>query len=704
VVASGEFMGARTRLRHIRFRPRLPWQLLAALVVTALVCLLDIHAAAAAPRHIRSWPSSSTHAASIGSPHTAPATAASSASESASVTASQTQSVTAVPSTVTATSQPQTGTPVGSFSISSAPSQPVASTSVGSGNGNGSGAGNATGVPPAAPTKSEVLAQEAALAQEMGTFEANLLTQLGGSNCGCTLSIAISLGGDARAVASPTSTMPSASVAGHSGQVVSISYSAAGPATARATAGSAGRSVIPPAVSGSARSWRPQWGGQRAAIGQLVGTLLTGVVQDSADRAAAVEPDLPRIPDSDVPLQVQVASTSGSLDACPALQDCAVAVAVAVGGSASATVDATPSCAGSMGAANALAVSTDDLASATAGPAASSQCAATTADSAASSAVAGDTGNAYGIALAEHGPANADAGSGSLGAVTATGGGAARVATATSGSTGDVAGIAIGLRSATATVHSGDSGDAAALCSACASAAGAVSTALSGNTGTSFALAGAGLAATATANSGDSGDVHATAYGNTAGVQGAGGRVVGHSGDTGDAIAAAVDATTWVDVSALSGDAGTVVSVARGASPAQGSATVGPSKPSRQRVRIGPPDPGLVSGGSSATHVWASSAPAAGGHAFLLAPAPTERAAPATSSSSTAAAAPSTPAVIPSVTAQPAHPLADMVRLISGGPDGDSPDAAWAFLILSGGLALLLVTAFLRSRVRRRRS
>ncbi len=118
------------------------------------------------------------------------------------------------------------------------------------------------------------------------------------------------------------------------------------------------------------------------------------------------------------------------------------------------------------------------------------------------------------------------------------------------------------------------------------------------------------------ASSGASGNADAT----VAGVAGtpssaSGAKVNGHSGDTGNAIAEAVDLSTWVTVTTHSGDAGAVTSIARGAgkSASSGGSVITPSKPSHNTVHTGPIShakpkaPALISAaGSSSTQSGAT--------------------------------------------------------------------------------------------------
>jgi hypothetical protein len=216
----------------------------------------------------------------------------------------------------------------------------------------------------------------------------------------------------------------------------------------------------------------------------------------------------------------------------------------------------------------------------------------------------GDTGNALGIALAEHGAATAASTSGALG-VAASHLGGARPTTgvvAVSGDTGDAGSVAIGRTGAVASVRSGQSGDAAATCDACSAGTDGLARALSGDTGAAFSLAGAGLTATATARTGDSGDADATAHGT--GTTFAGGTADGRSGDTGDALAAAVDLTTWVSVTTDSGRTGWVTSVTTGPAAdrsAGHTVDVGPAQPGHRHVRTGHATvSGSVGGGGGA--------------------------------------------------------------------------------------------------------
>ncbi|UQX89412.1 hypothetical protein M6D93_05250 [Jatrophihabitans telluris] len=473
--------------------------------------------------------------------------------------------------------------------------------------------------------------------------------------CRCSAAISVSFGGRASASAAPAVDFPTAGVAGHTGDVLTVSFSGNGPAQATAASGGVGSgsplSALPTifqpgaAVPGVA----PHVPGSQelsVAVRQLISTLITA----NGQRAADLDP-LAAFTGAGTSVSLQLVST-GPLSSCAASPACAVAIAVALDGTASATIAAPASCIGLVGTATAIALSAGSDATAAASRGSSRGCDATAAGSVHQvSAIAGNTGRAYGISLTAAGPATASAASGQLGdtvsADTTGSQGSVPLAVAISGSTGDTAGISIGSEQASTTVSSGDSGRAAATCAQCTTATSGLAQAMSGNTGSSYALAGAGTDATVQATSGASGGAAATAYG-TGVKPGTGAKVVGKSGDTGDAFAVAVDLTTWVTVSTHSGQAGAVTSIAKGPKKdgsTGGGTVVDPSQPSHQRVDTGGHKPGhkptksLIDQGESVTSrpLTDPAAPPAGSSRPAVVPATSHR--PATARTVTTSSA-----------------------------------------------------------------
>lgn len=463
------------------------------------------------------------------------------------------------------------------------------------------------------------MASETALRQSVSAFVYKAIGWAGSSGtCDCALAVSIASGADAYATASPTFSAPHQVGVGRTGDAYSVSFSADGPASATAAAGAAGAGTQPRGSAVTPATFTPTQPLSTADIArgarQLVEELLADAGQSGSglDPARGLSTNQPDGLVASAPtVSVQVASSGGADLVCEATQACGIAVSISIGGRATASITTPSSCGGSVGTATAIAMAVKADARAVAGRGVASACPVPAAAVRAVGAAVGNTGSVYGIALASAGPAISNAASGRSGAILAKADGSGgavlpagtvvdrtiKTATATSGSTGDVAGIAIGDSGATSTARSGNSGHADAVCSSCATASGAVSAAASGDTGSSFSLAGAGLHATANARSGSSGNADATVYGNAAGLRGSGAHVVSESGDTGNAIAEAVDLTTWVSVSTESGSAGAVSSIARGAvatggsggTGGSGTTVVNPPTPSRHRITIGRP-------------------------------------------------------------------------------------------------------------------
>jgi hypothetical protein len=438
------------------------------------------------------------------------------------------------------------------------------------------------------------------------------------AHCRCTVALAISVGSSAVATAVPGagpaapavaaqqtsvgSDVPSAEVAGSTGNATSVSLSGKGPAAAVAISGDSG-------VAGSGPSI-----GHQIALGNvtvnsaLLGAVTSGFTSsllNDLGPAAATLPVLSCItlicgppPPISVDVQAYVPDGSTCAPASSSAEWCTIAIAISLGGPAHARV-ASPSAAantactvGEVGRPTAIAIGVGGPASALArmgsgggscpitGPGLS----ATTGPVQATS---GSTGDALAIGVAQTGPSGASSTSGNSGAPRAitdgTGNGLlTSSATATTGDTGEAVGIAVGKTQASALVHSGSSGRAAAVCTHCSLAGGeTVAEATTGRTGGSYSLAVAGADSFSNALSGDSGDAASWAVHGTAQtfLTGQDTRstpdsvvtttdpnrvyVAGRSGDTGNVVATATDLLTWVSVLTQSGDAGPVVSNAR---------------------------------------------------------------------------------------------------------------------------------------------
>jgi hypothetical protein len=528
---------------------------------------------------------------------------------------------------------------------SSAANSPSAAAPSGSGTpGVTVGAGR-DDVPVTTPTESETVAAEAGIQAAVDTFLQRTVG-LTSAGCDCAVALALAFDGNAAATAAPVTSGLVPGVAGQTGDAVSLSYSGAGPADADATSGAAGNAMLaataPPA----------------SQPGQLPGAAspdeFAGVVRDVVAALVAANGQPPSITDplsgytarSADTVSVRVVST-GPLGSCVGVSGCAVAVSIAVNGTASATLDAPDTCSGPVGAATAVAISVAHPAHAAADRGSGSTCPGTTpALPTAVSASAGNTGAAYGISLTAGGPSTAAAQSGALGHASAVADGDANApeSVAISGSTGDSAGIAIGVDAANADASTGDSGAAAARCSKCALAAGGTSLARSGDTGSSYALSGAGETATATSSSGESGPASADSIGTKTTAVGAAPTVMGRSGDTGNAFATAIDLTTWVTVNAHTGAAGAVTSMAKGApegsTKGSGHTTTHPSQQSGTSVQKGPhgssgAKPGLIS--PSGTHRSSGSGASPGSGAGAAPAHPTPASANATTPAGNAA-------------------------------------------------------------------
>lgn len=188
----------------------------------------------------------------------------------------------------------------------------------------------------------------------------------------------------------------------------------------------------------------------------------------------------------------------------------------------------------------------------------------------------GSTGNALGLALSAHGASTSTTWSGNSGRIRAGSTAAAAggsTAGADTGSTGDAVGIAIARDGSSTLVHSGNSGEAAAVCTNCSGATtpnggNAIAVSSSGDTGLSFSLAVAGLVASVRSESGDSGNSIAVAMDGVEPGSGSTGNssdralVAGRSGKTGDTVVVAIGLTTWIDMWTWTGRSGPVVSLA----------------------------------------------------------------------------------------------------------------------------------------------
>ena len=565
-------------------------------------------------------------------PVTAPPPTASAPADTAPPTATSAADPTAIPTSAAS----GTDSPAG---------LPSTSTTVPAGSPSSSGVAIITGGQSDLPSVSnQPMPSIAAMRQAISTFLADVIgsalpqsvksvvgqsvvTDIEGDHsavtCRCTVAVAISVGGPASAVAIPglhdisgpmvAGPGSDAAVTGSSGNATSISVTGNGPASAMATSGNAG---VPTGGSsgGDSMPGTVQMHGVPLDTGQLAGAsrnLASQLLSDNGAAAASLDviacatlvcTTSPPVTSVDVAAYVPGGSTCASTDT--SAPWCTVAISISLNGHAHAVVPAIASlgtspagsCGGVAGRPTAIAIGVNGPAQAIArmGASASSACSATDAPATAGGlsllsavkATSGSTGDALGIALAEQGAAGSTAMSGNAGVVRAvsdgTGAGAlTNSAVATTGSTGDAVGISIGRHGASALVHSGNSGRAAALCTHCTLAGGGtVADAESGHTGSSFSLAVAGQDSYANSLSGDSGDAAAWAVHGSGAVfltgqgtkstpdsvvqSGDPGRVyvAGRSGDTGNVVATATDLLTWVSVLTQSGDAGAVVSTA----------------------------------------------------------------------------------------------------------------------------------------------
>jgi hypothetical protein len=220
----------------------------------------------------------------------------------------------------------------------------------------------------------------------------------------------------------------------------------------------------------------------------------------------------------------------------------------------------------------------------------------------------------------------------------------------------------------------------------------------------SYSLAGAGLVATATSASGDTGAVRAVARGTSGSASTGsyrGGRVDGHSGDTGDALAAAVDPTTWVRVETDTGTTGLVVSIIRGPSAptrprsnggSGGGSTVHPSGPGHRRVTVG-------TGSSSVATIGGTSGGSVSDEVDNQVGGPVRRPAARTSAPAPTpdrTAAPSTTAVL-NLTAEPA------AAARQAGLPRNSSSTTTTRVSLAIGVAVLLGLGLLAAASRLRR-
>lgn len=425
-----------------------------------------------------------------------------------------------------------------------------------------------------------------------------------GTSCQCSAAVALSFEGQSSASVAPAgASTPAAGIAGHTGDAVSVSVSAHGPATATATSGAAAgtdTASSPRISSRSAALLSPTPLQLATAARSLVGHLVeaNGGTVFGTDPASALPNGIIDVLEH---VSVDVALSTGAGGTCGTGDRCAAAISVSLNGAAKATILPPNHCAGAAGAVFAVAVSVQADANARARQGQGGGCATAAVRGAALVAAAGDTGSVIGMSVAVDGSAVSAATSGDLGSSSSRLAGPAPSAgvVALSGSSGDATGVAIGRHSASASVHSGRSGDATAICAKCADAQDGSARAVSGDTGLSFSVAGAGLDATASARSGDTGTADATARGATVTVRDVqrayhGDQVDGQSGNTGDAIAEAVDLSTWVRVDTDSGATGLVSSVILGPQatksgprgPRAGS-TVAPSAPGHRRIATG---------------------------------------------------------------------------------------------------------------------
>ncbi|HEV7193686.1 MAG TPA: hypothetical protein VGN35_10815 [Jatrophihabitantaceae bacterium] len=437
-------------------------------------------------------------------------------------------------------------------------------------------------------------------------------------HCRCTIAVAVSVGYTASAIAIPGagpaavapapaaasvnvgSDVPSAETAGSTGNATSVSLSGNGPAAAIATSGSSSA-----AGSGTAIGHEVSLGNvtvNKAFLGVATASFASSVLNELGPAAQSLGmlpcPTLFCGPPPAVSVDVEAYVPDGTSCA-PSSNSpewCTLAIAVSLGGHAHAVVAspigaASTSCtAGEVGRPTAVAIGLQGPASALSrmgsggGVCPGDTGAGGTADPV--KATSGNTGSALAIGVAELGPSGANATSGDSGQVRAITDGSgtgllASSATATTGDTGDAVGIAIGKTAASALVHSGASGRAAALCTHCSLAGGnTIAEATTGRTGGSYSLAVAGKESYSNAVSGDSGDAASWAVHGTAEtfLTGQDSRatpdsvvttgdpqtvyVAGRSGDTGNVVATATDLLTWVSVLTQSGNAGPVVSTA----------------------------------------------------------------------------------------------------------------------------------------------
>ncbi|MGH8963141.1 MAG: hypothetical protein ACRDWT_18450 [Jatrophihabitantaceae bacterium] len=432
------------------------------------------------------------------------------------------------------------------------------------------------------------------------------------ATCRCALSVAVSVGGDAYAVAqrgvSSTAGSGGSGGAGSTGAATTVSVSGRGPASATSVSGDVGGEAgAPPTGSGGQPSEVTGGDGSDVAgdVEGLVGTLLT------ANGAAAMAVD-----NGDVCAQgscasavdIQVAASSGceSVTGSP----CTLAVAVAIGGTAHASAisaggaNQAPAAAGcgsgSAGSARAISISVSGAARAAATRGATPACAQTTSPGARS----GDTGAVLGVALAGDGASLSSATSGDSGSVLMPQGAqSGEPSIALTGNTGAAVGIAIARHGAITLVHSGSSGVADSICTNCGGAAApaggtAIAVAASGDTGISYSLAIAGETASVRSASGGSGRSIAWTIQGAPGTGNPSGKVVvkGRSGTTGDTVVVAVGLDSWVDVWTYTGQSGPVLST--GTWGVSGCTFVVATLTARCAGQVRPP-PGMPAGSSS---------------------------------------------------------------------------------------------------------
>jgi hypothetical protein len=481
-------------------------------------------------------------------------------------------------------------------------------------------------------TAADVLPSVALMRQAVSKFLISLLNALPagsapalndgaspGAICRCTVAIALSARGDARATANPsTPSAPGTGVTltatpGPTGFVNSVAISADGDANAAGTSGSVGLGNSTSHASAHVASSEivtdvtMSPAAVVGAVDSLSHSMLTanGSVNTNLNLTPCAK-GCSSFKHGDV--EVAVLPTCAGI-ACPATNAhscwasdvsapggvwCTIAIAITFRGDAHASIVTSDTTSGVGAPCGSLAGGVISEAIAERGDAhaiavmgSSPTCAPQVPDAMhaavlgpTATAASGATGNALGVSIAGNGDADTTATSGNSGPVTAIGGnGTDASATANTGSTGDAIGIAMAKLSATAQVRSGNSGRAATVCTGCSGATtpngdDAVAISASGNTGLSFSLAVAGLQATVNSSSGDSGDsVGFVMDGNGSGSSGGSGTsgspgsvyVAGRSGNTGDTVVVALGMSSWVNVLGYTGQSGPVLSTANAA-------------------------------------------------------------------------------------------------------------------------------------------